>query len=78
MLLHAAALVSLLLVLYNAYFVDFQPQGRYMLPVFIMAGHGISLDKELTGKRVYQILIGTAAVLSLFSFASGTPQLWEM
>lgn len=77
-LLHVTAAVSFLLVLYNAYFVDFQPQGRYLLPVFIMAGQGLSCGRGLTEKRIFQVLICTAAVLSLYSFASGTPQLWEL
>ena len=76
-LLHVTALISVLLVLYNAYFVDFQPQGRYLLPVFIMAGQGLSLDGELLRKPSFQALICAAALLSLYSFASGTPQLWE-
>ena len=77
-LLHVTALVSFLLVLYNAYFVDFQPQGRYLLPVFVMAGQGLALHEEVTKKRLFQILLCAAAVLSLYSFAAGTPQLWEI
>ena len=78
MLLHVTAAVSFLLVLYNAYFVDFQPQGRYLLPVFVMAGQGLSCGRGLTEKRIFQILICAAELLSLYSFASGAPQLWEL
>lgn len=78
LLLHLPVLVSFLLVLYNGYFVDFQPQGRYLLPVFIMVGHGLSLDREFTKRKSFQVLLLAAAVLSLYSFARGVPQLWQI
>lgn len=77
-LLHVSALVSYLLVLYNGYFEDFQAQGRYILPVFILVAHGISLDQKLTKGWWFNGLLALAAVLSLYSFAVGIPQLREI
>ncbi|MCI8599933.1 MAG: DUF2142 domain-containing protein [Lachnospiraceae bacterium] len=68
-LLHVAALVSYGLVLYNGYFIDFQAQGRYMLPVVIFFAHAVSLNPDVEKKKWFQVLICVTAVLSLYSFA---------
>lgn len=68
-LLHLSALISYLLVVYNAYFIDFQAQGRYMLPVLIFFAHLVSLNPENGKKKWFQILICLTAGLSLYSFA---------
>ena len=73
-----SALASYLLVLYNGYFEDFQAQGRYILPVFILMAHGISLDEKLTRRRWFNVLVAVTAVLSLYSFGVGIPQLREL
>ncbi len=78
LLLHVSALASYLLVLYNGYFEDFQAQGRYILPVFILMAHGISLDEKLTRRRWFNVLVAVTAVLSLYSFGVGIPQLREL
>ena len=78
LLLHGTAAVSLLLVFYNAYCVDFQPQGRYLFPVLIFMAHGISLDGKLTKNRWYNQLICMTALLGLYSFAAGVPQIWQL
>lgn len=77
-LLHVSAFVSYLLVVYNGFFVDFQPQGRYMLPVFVLAAHAASLDERITKSRWFNLLLVITAVLSLYSFAMGIPQLREV
>ncbi len=68
-LLHLMALISYLLVLFNGYFIDFQAQGRYMLPVLIFVAHGASLNPELVKQKWFQGLICITALLSLYSFA---------
>ena len=77
-LLHIPAFVSYLLVIYNGFFVDFQPQGRYLLPVFILVSHAASLDGQITKSRWFNLLLVITAVLSLYSFAMGIPQLREV
>lgn len=77
-LLHIPAFVSYLLVVYNGFFVDFQPQGRYILPVFVLAAHAAALDERITKSRWFNLLLVITAVLSLYSFAMGIPQLREV
>lgn len=69
LLLHLSALISYLLVLYNGYFIDFQAQGRYMLPVLIFVAHAAALHPDTVRQKWFQILISVTAVLSLYSFA---------
>lgn len=69
LLLHLMAFISWVLVVYNGWFIDFQAQGRYMLPVLIFVAHGISLNPETAKKKWFQCLISVTAVLSLYSFA---------
>lgn len=69
LLLHLMAFISWVLVVYNGWFIDFQAQGRYMLPVLIFVAHGISLNPKMAEKRWFQCLISVTAVLSLYSFA---------
>lgn len=69
LLLHLMAFISWVLVVYNGWFIDFQAQGRYMLPILIFVAHGISLTPRMTEKKWFQCLISVTAVLSLYSFA---------
>lgn len=62
--------VSYALVIYNAWFVDFQAQGRYMLPALIFAAHGAALRPETAKSRWFQVILSATAVLSLYSFAT--------
>ena len=62
--------VSYALVIYNAWFVDFQAQGRYMLPALIFAAHGAALRPETAKSRWFQVILAATAVLSLYSFAT--------
>lgn len=77
-LLHIPAFVSYLLVVYNGFFVDYQPQGRYILPVFVLAAHGVSLDERIAKSKWFNLLLTVTALLSLYSFAAGVPQLREI
>ena len=67
-LLHLMAFISWVLVVYNGWFIDFQAQGRYMLPVLIFVAHGMVLNPEMTKKRWFWCLICATALLSLYSF----------
>lgn len=69
-ILFLCSFISYALVIYNAYFIDYQAQGRYMLPVLIFAAHASSLSPGLSRKRWFQILLCTTALLSLYSFGT--------
>lgn len=68
-LLFVCGLISYALVIYNAWFIDFQAQGRYMLPVLIFAASAAALKPEFTKQKWFQVFICTTALLSLYSFA---------
>lgn len=68
-LLHLMAFISWVLVVYNGWFIDFQAQGRYMLPVLIFVAHAVSLSPKVLKSKWFQCLICTTAILSLYSFA---------
>lgn len=69
-LLFVCGFISYALVIYNAWFIDFQAQGRYMLPVLIFAANAVALKPENTRQKWFQIYICAAAVLSLYSFGA--------
>lgn len=57
-----------LLTIYNAYFVDFQPQGRYLFPALPALACQIGLYKEVEEHKVIRTLVTAIAVVSLYSF----------
>lgn len=61
-------LLSYGLVIYNAYVIDFQPQGRYLFPALIIAVYTSSLCKELSTSKIFLLLAGGLSTLSLLSF----------
>ncbi len=65
----ALTLFSFALVVYNAYFVDFQPQGRYLFPAIPVLCYGLCTQKDLGEKRTFRICTYLLAGLSLASFA---------
>lgn len=67
-LLFVCGLISYALVIYNAWFIDFQAQGRYMMPVLIFVAHAAALKPETARQKWFQIVICATAVLSLYSF----------
>ncbi len=64
----AMILMMYLLTIYNAYFVDFQPQGRYLFPALPALACQIGLYKEVEEHKVVRTLITAIAVVSLYSF----------
>ncbi len=61
-------LLMYLLTIYNAYFVDFQPQGRYLFPALPALACQIGLYKEVEDHKAVRTLITAIAVVSLYSF----------
>ena len=57
-----------LLTIYNAYFVDFQPQGRYLFPALPALACQIGLYKDVEEHKVIRTLVTAIAVVSLYSF----------
>ena len=57
-----------LMTIYNAYFVDFQPQGRYLFPALPALACQIGLYKEVEDSKLVRTLITAIAVVSLYSF----------
>lgn len=64
----AMIILMYLLTIYNAYFVDFQPQGRYLFPALPALACQIGLYKEVEEHKVVRTLITAIAVVSLYSF----------
>lgn len=63
-----AMLIQYALIVYNAWVVDFQPQGRYLLPILFYVAYLIH-RADCEGKsKVLQILLCLTCLLSLYSF----------
>ena len=61
-------LLMYLLTIYNAYFVDFQPQGRYLFPALPALACQIGLYREVSEHKAVRALMLMLAVVSLYSF----------
>ena len=57
-----------LLTIYNAYFVDFQPQGRYLFPALPAFAAQMALYREVGEHKTVRTLLTVIAVASLYSF----------
>lgn len=64
----AMIVLMYLMTIYNAYFVDFQPQGRYLFPALPALACQIGLYKEVEDSKLVRTLITAIAVVSLYSF----------
>ena len=64
----AMMILMYLMTIYNAYFVDFQPQGRYLFPALPALACQIGLYKEVEDSKLVRTLITAIAVVSLYSF----------
>lgn len=64
----AMILLMYLLTIYNAYFVDFQPQGRYLFPAIPAIACQIALYRETGESKTVRTIQTAIAVLSLYSF----------
>lgn len=67
----AASLVCFIqyaLIVFNSWFIDFQPQGRYLLPVLFYVVYLISRVEHLKEDRVLRSILVCTCLLSLFAF----------
>lgn len=75
----AAALsmfIQYALIVYNAWVVDFQPQGRYLLPILFYTAYLIHRADSESQSKVLRILLCLTCLLSLYSFYTvGIPNL---
>lgn len=62
--------VQYLLIFMNGYFVDFQPQGRYMLPALLYVSYLVYTCKEGRNSKVIRLILCATCVLSLYAFLS--------
>lgn len=62
--------LSVGLSLYNSWFLDFQPQGRYLLPILLILAFSTTLNKRIYQNIAFKLLLCTTGVLSLYSLLS--------
>jgi glucan phosphoethanolaminetransferase (alkaline phosphatase superfamily) len=75
----AAAFVCCLqyvLIVYRAWFIDFQPQGRYLLPILFYITYLISRIDRLREDKMLRTILVCTCLLSLYCFIDvGIPNL---
>ena len=57
-----------LLVFINGYFVDFQPQGRYMLPALLYVAYLVYTCKESKNNKLIRLILCATCILSLYAY----------
>ena len=71
-----AMFIQYALIVYNAWVVDFQPQGRYLLPILFYTAYLIHRADSESQSKVLRILLCLTCLLSLYSFYTvGIPNL---
>ena len=60
--------VQYLLIFINGYFVDFQPQGRYMLPALLYVAYLVYTCKESRNNKVIRLILCGTCILSLYAY----------
>ena len=58
------------LIFINGYFVDFQPQGRYMLPALLYAAYLVYTCKKARGNKIIRLILCAACLLSLYAYGT--------
>jgi hypothetical protein len=64
-------LMSLLTVFLSTWFswvYDFQPQGRYLFPVFLFFGYWLSVSKPVNRGLVFNVIVLSIILVGLYSF----------
>ncbi len=56
------------LIIFNSWFIDFQPQGRYLLPVVFFIAYLVSRLEHAKEDKVLRIILVCTCVLSLYCF----------
>ena len=57
-----------LLVFINGYFIDFQPQGRYMLPALLYVAYLVYTCRESKNNRAIRLILCVTCMLSLYAY----------
>jgi len=58
------------LIFINGYFVDFQPQGRYMLPALLYTAYLVYTCKEARSNKIIRLILCAACLLSLYAYGT--------
>lgn len=58
------------LIFINGYFVDFQPQGRYMLPALLYTAYLVYTCKEARINKIIRLILCAACLLSLYAYGT--------
>lgn len=56
------------LIVFNSWFIDFQPQGRYLLPVLFFVSYLIARIDRVREDKVLRFILVCTCVLSLYCF----------
>ena len=57
-----------LLVFINGYFIDFQPQGRYMLPALLYVAYLVYTCRESKNNWAIRLILCVTCILSLYAY----------
>lgn len=60
--------IQYLLIFINGYFVDFQPQGRYMLPALLFVTYLVYACKESKNNKMLRFILCATCILSLYAY----------
>lgn len=60
--------IQYLLIFINGYFVDFQPQGRYMLPALLFVTYLVYACKESKNNKMIRLILCATCILSLYAY----------
>ena len=60
--------IQYVLIVGNSWFVDFQPQGRYLLPILFFIAYLISRVDRVWEDKVLRTVLVCTCVLSLYCF----------
>lgn len=62
--------VQYLLIVINGYFVDFQPQGRYMLPALLYVAYLVYTCRDSRNSKAIRVILCVTCILSLYAYFS--------
>ncbi len=60
--------IQYLLIFINGYFVDFQPQGRYMLPALLYVAYLVYTCKSSRDNKMIRLILCAACILSVYAY----------
>lgn len=62
--------VQYLVIFINGYFVDFQPQGRYMLPALLYVAYLVYTCNETCNNKIIRLILCATCLLSLYAYGT--------